>query len=76
MRLSFFVHIPTNKQTLYRGCGRGECPQNIVVICDLNLIFTYVVVGWEGTTHESRILIETVNDPIMRFPMPPSGKHM
>ena len=39
------VDIPTNKQTSYRGCTRGECSQNVVVICDFNLIFGYVVVG-------------------------------
>ena len=70
------VDIPTNKQTSYRGCTRGECSQNVVVICDFNLIFGYVVVGWEETTYESRILIEIINDPIMRFSMPPSSKHM
>ena len=40
------------EQVPYRG-GRGECFQNVMAICDFDMIFRFVVVGWEGTTHDS-----------------------
>ncbi|KAK2635672.1 hypothetical protein Ddye_030464 [Dipteronia dyeriana] len=62
--------IPLDKQVPYRACGRGECFQNVMAICDFDMVFKYVVVGWEGTTHDSRILTETIRDPNHNFPMP------
>ena len=35
--------------------------------------FTYVLSGWEGTANDSRVLAECVNNPAMKFPMPPLG---
>ena len=65
--------IPVEKQVPFRGCGRGECSQNVMAICDFDMIFKYVVVGWEGTTHDSRVLTETIRNPSHNFPMPPQG---
>ena len=52
--------IPTDQQVPYQGCGRGECFQNVMAICDFDMIFRYVVVEWKGTAHDSRVLIETI----------------
>ncbi|XP_026445578.1 uncharacterized protein LOC113346230 [Papaver somniferum] len=68
------VIIPVEKQTPYRGRGRGECSQNVLAICDWDMYFLYVVVGWEGTAHDSRVLTEAVRDPSFKFPLPPPGK--
>ncbi|KAL6338241.1 hypothetical protein AAG906_018504 [Vitis piasezkii] len=65
--------IPTNQQVPYRGRGRGECFQNVMAVCDFDMIFRFVVVGWEGTAHDSRVLTETIRNPQHNFPMPPSG---
>nr|GEW36986.1 putative nuclease HARBI1 [Tanacetum cinerariifolium] len=62
-------------QHLYRARGLGDCYQNVLAICDFNMIFTYVVVVWEGTTHDARILNEALIDPEADFPMPPSDKY-
>ncbi|CAN0925206.1 hypothetical protein LINGRAHAP2_LOCUS34622 [Linum grandiflorum] len=35
--------------------------------------FTYVMAGWEGTTNDSRIVLETASNPNNQFPMPPLG---
>ncbi|XP_059596802.1 uncharacterized protein LOC104880679 isoform X1 [Vitis vinifera] len=67
--------IPTNQQVPYRGCGRGECFQNVMAVCDFDMIFRFVVVGWEGTAHDSRVLTETIRNPQHNFPMPPSEKY-
>ncbi|GJV51979.1 putative harbinger transposase-derived nuclease domain-containing protein [Tanacetum coccineum] len=63
------------QQHLYRARGRGDCYQNVLAICDFNMIFTYVVVGWEGTAHDARILNEALIDPEANFPMPHSDKY-
>ncbi|KAK1258384.1 hypothetical protein QJS04_geneDACA007000 [Acorus gramineus] len=39
------------------------------------MLFTYVMAGWEGTAHDSRILSDTIRNPSNRFPMPPNGKY-
>ncbi|XP_026446901.1 uncharacterized protein LOC113347429 [Papaver somniferum] len=33
------------------------------------------MVGWEGTAHDSRVLIEAVRDPSFKFPLPPPDKY-
>ncbi|KAI3506103.1 hypothetical protein L1887_28459 [Cichorium endivia] len=67
--------LPANKQDVYRGRGKGECYQNVLAICDFNMIFTFVVAGWEGTAHDARILSEALTDPHAPFPIPPPDKY-
>ncbi|KAL4587942.1 hypothetical protein LXL04_000819 [Taraxacum kok-saghyz] len=40
-----------------------------------NMIFTFVVAGWEGIAHDSRILSEALSDPDAPFPLPPPDKY-
>nr|GEZ23994.1 hypothetical protein [Tanacetum cinerariifolium] len=65
--------VLSHKQNVYRARGRGDCYQNVLAICDFNMIFTYIVSGWEGTEHDARILKEALDDPIYEFPIPPSS---
>ena len=65
--------IPSDKQVPYRGRGRGECYQNVLAICDFNMIFTFVWAGWEGVAHDSRVLSKTMRNPENNFPIPPPG---
>lgn len=65
------VIVPTNEQTAYRGRGRGRCYQNVLGICDFNMIFTFVWAGWEVIAHDSRILTEVVFNTSSGFPFPP-----
>ncbi|GKE14046.1 hypothetical protein Tco_1421623 [Tanacetum coccineum] len=67
--------VPSHKQNVYRARGRGDCYQNVLAICDFNMIFTYIVAGWEGTAHDARILNEALDDPIYEFLIPPSDKY-
>ncbi|KAH9774480.1 DDE Tnp4 domain-containing protein [Citrus sinensis] len=67
--------IPIDKQVPYRGRGRGECFQNVMALCDFDMIFRYVVVGWEGTAHDSRVLTETIRNSRNNFPIPPPDKY-
>nr|KAJ0214273.1 hypothetical protein LSAT_V11C400219720 [Lactuca sativa] len=64
-----------DQQTRYMGRGKGECFQNVLGICDFNMIFTFVWVGWEGITHDSRVLKEVSCNPTSSFPFPPPDKY-
>ncbi|XP_059669270.1 uncharacterized protein LOC132314420 [Cornus florida] len=46
-----------------------------MAVCDFNMMFTYVVAGWEGSANDSKILNETINNEDLHFPMPPDGKY-
>ena len=65
--------IPVDEQIPYRGRGKGKCMQNVLAICDFNMIFTFILVGWEGVAHDSRVLSEALADPTCNFPIPPAG---
>ena len=46
---------------------------NVLVVYDFDLQFTYVLTGWEGSAHDARILGSTMNNPRLKFSMPPLG---
>ncbi|KAM3287855.1 hypothetical protein P3S67_021285 [Capsicum chacoense] len=53
--------VPIEQQN--RFCDRkGTTTQNVLVAINFNLKFTYVLAGWEGSAHDSRIL----NDALER----------
>ncbi|CAN0925211.1 hypothetical protein LINGRAHAP2_LOCUS34622 [Linum grandiflorum] len=64
--------IPTDQQTPFRGC-KTTTTQNVMCVCSFDMRFTYVMAGWEGTTNDSRIVLETASNPNNQFPMPPLG---
>jgi hypothetical protein len=54
----------------------GYCSQNVMVVCDFNMRFTFVVVGWPRSAHETRIWRDTLlNKYKDEFPHPPQGKY-
>ena len=54
-------------------CRHGYTSQNILAICDFDMRFIFVVAGWPGSAHDSRILSHALaNFP--SFPVPPKGK--
>ncbi|GAV77454.1 DDE_4 domain-containing protein [Cephalotus follicularis] len=59
LRRIFKLH----SKTVYRGRGNGKCYQNVLGICDFNMIFTFVYAGWEGVAHDSRVLTEVLAEP-------------
>ncbi|XP_024969621.1 uncharacterized protein LOC112508984 [Cynara cardunculus var. scolymus] len=67
--------VPVDQQARYRGRGRGECYQNILGICDFNMLFTFVWAGWEGIAHDARVLREVAFSPTSDFPFPPRDKY-
>ncbi|CAI0546057.1 unnamed protein product [Linum tenue] len=66
--------VPTAEQIPYRG-RKATTNQTVVCVCSFDMLFTFVVAGWEGTTNDARILSETVSNPDNKFPMPPRGTY-
>jgi hypothetical protein len=72
-------HIPVtvapSEQPKYIG-RHGYPSQNIMAVCDFDLRFTFVVTGWPGSAHDTRILNDTLITFANKFPYPPSGKYL
>lgn len=68
------ANIPASEQIPFRGRGQGKCCQNVMAICDFDMKFIYVMAGWEGIAHDSRVLNETLRIPDNNFPIPPPSK--
>ncbi|KAK5839856.1 hypothetical protein PVK06_008700 [Gossypium arboreum] len=54
---------------------KGEPTQNIMAVCDFNMCFIFAFPGWEGTAHDSRILLQALRKQQLKFPHPPPGKY-
>jgi hypothetical protein len=47
-----------------------------MVVCDFDMRFTFVVVGWPGSAHDMHIWRDTLlNKYKEKFPQPPAGTH-
>jgi hypothetical protein len=46
-------------QQPFRG-RRKDPTQNVMVAVDFDLKFTYVLAGWEGSTHDALILADAI----------------
>nr|KAJ0197218.1 hypothetical protein LSAT_V11C700380120 [Lactuca sativa] len=55
---------------------KGYATQNIMVVCDFNMCFTFVWAGWEGTAHDTRIFNEALRRPYLNFPYPTGGTNI
>ena len=47
--------------------------QNVILVCNLDMLITFVVVGWPGTAHDTRILTSVLEEMKNVFPHPPEG---
>ncbi|RXH88618.1 hypothetical protein DVH24_000217 [Malus domestica] len=41
-----------------------------MLACSFDMMFTYVCTGWEGTSNDSRVLMDAITREENRFPMP------
>ena len=44
---------------------------NVLCVCNMDMQFTFVHVGWEGSANDSRVFEETTSDRKHGFPWPP-----
>jgi hypothetical protein len=47
---------------------KGTLSQNVLVVCDFELMFRYVLPGWEGSAHDMRVLRDAVTEGGLRAP--------
>jgi hypothetical protein len=64
--------VPTSEVVNHTG-RHGYTSQNVMAICDFDLRFTFIVVGWPGSVHDTRILNHSLVKHRHKFPFPPKG---
>lgn len=53
------AHIPYKKRTFYQN-RKSTLSQNVLAVVTLNLCYYYVLLGWERSAHNSRVLTDKV----------------
>jgi hypothetical protein len=48
-------------------------PIIVLTICDFDLRFTFVVAGWTGSAHDTRVFNDALERYVFTFPLPPQG---
>jgi len=66
------VCVPSHLQGVYIG-QKGYTTNNVMAICDINMCFTFVSAGWEGSAYDTKILMEALRKSALHFPHPPQG---
>ena len=51
--------ITGRNKSNYRNC-HGTISQNVLVACNFDLKFMYVLSGWEGSAHDSKVLSDAL----------------
>ena len=49
------VHVSGESSVPYHNC-KGTLTQNVLIVCDFELQFHYILAGWEGSAHDMRVL--------------------
>ena len=65
------THIPAVvKPELQPMCRnrKGDVSQNVLGVVDFDMLFTYVLAGWEGSAHDGRVLDDAVTKGLQLFP--------
>ncbi|KAM3330116.1 hypothetical protein ACQJBY_026857 [Aegilops geniculata] len=68
------VTVPSDEVVNHTG-RHGFPSQNVMAVCDFDMRFTFVVAGWPGSAHDTRILNDSLVKYAHRFPTPPPGKY-
>ena len=64
--------VLTNKSIPYFG-RKGYPTQNVIAAYDFDMLFTFVFPGWEGSTHDTSIFLDTIRKQSNNYPnTPPS----
>ncbi|KAL8548334.1 hypothetical protein ACS0TY_007600 [Phlomoides rotata] len=56
------VQVHTVDKPRYR-IRKGQVTVNVLGVCDMNMKFVYILTGWEGSTADSRVLLDAINRP-------------
>jgi hypothetical protein len=70
------VTVPLSEQAVHIN-RHGYYSQNVMVVCDFDMRFTFVVSGWPGSAHDTHIWRDTLlNKYKKKFPHHPTGTHI
>ncbi|KAL6580609.1 hypothetical protein OROMI_008633 [Orobanche minor] len=62
------VRVPLIVKNRYRS-RKGEISTNVLVVCNKNMNFIYVLTGWEGSAADSRVLRDAMSrEPGLQVP--------
>jgi len=66
--------VPSHK-VIQHMCRKGMTTQNVLAVCNFDMKFTFVLVGWPGSVHDMRVFTDATMTFGHVFPHPPTGKH-
>ncbi|KAL1214451.1 hypothetical protein V5N11_033678 [Cardamine amara subsp. amara] len=64
-----FAMVANKDAAAFRN-RKGDISQNVLAACNFDLEFIYVLSGWEGSAHDSRILNDALTRNTNRLPVP------
>ncbi|OAO93510.1 hypothetical protein AXX17_AT5G35180 [Arabidopsis thaliana] len=64
-----FAMVPTCDAASFRN-RKGFISQNVLAACNFDLQFIYVLSGWEGSTHDSKVLNDALTRNTNRLQVP------
>lgn len=71
------ISVSLSPEDSVRYIGKSGIPtQNVLAICDFDMLFTYVSVGQPGAMHDTSVLYNAISVDESFFPHPPKGKHV
>ena len=65
--------VPRDRQISYIGRKDMTSTQNVMIVCDFNMCFTFAWVRWEGVAHDVWVFLEALRRAELGFPHPPRG---
>lgn len=51
--------VPKSRVAPYRN-RKGFLSQNVLAVCDFDMVIRYVLAGWEGSAHDGRVYIDSL----------------
>ena len=66
------VSVPPGLADKFRGHKR-DTTWNIIVACDFDLKFTYMLFGWEVSIYDTCVMDHAISEPQNNFSFPPVG---
>ena len=70
------THIPvvvSQNLLVQYMCRKSITTQNVMAVCDFDMMFTFVLAGWPGSVHDMRIFDDAMNKYSNAFPHSPPG---
>jgi len=70
------THIPvvvSQNLLVQYMCRKNITTQNVMAVCDFDMMFTFVLAGWPGSVHDMRVFDDAMNKYSNAFPHPPPG---